>query len=197
MSGSSHASQLLADVSHHQTRRTRWWHPYTGDLTQSGSFQELQDALAWLRNLPHAIKIVIAGNHELLLDSAWDNSLGRAAFERAQLYWGDIIYLENEEVTVSCPNGRQLKVYGSPYSPRHGNWAFQYPRNQDIWATLVPDGIDVLITHGPPHAHLDLLKSVVLIYYRRYGEFDQGSIYEAYERTIAAEGGLKNLLLTT
>ncbi|KAI2711952.1 hypothetical protein CBS147332_5588 [Penicillium roqueforti] len=44
------------------------------------------------RNCP-----LIPSNHELLLDSAWDDSLGQAAFERAQLDWGDIIYLENEE----------------------------------------------------------------------------------------------------
>lgn len=31
----------------------------------------------------------------------------------------------------------------------------------DVWAASVPDGLDVLnvlITHGPPLAHLDLLK---------------------------------------
>ncbi|KAJ5131836.1 hypothetical protein N7448_005994 [Penicillium atrosanguineum] len=69
---------------------------HAGDLTQSGSFQELQDALDWLRALPHPIKIVIAGNHELLLDSAWDDSSGRAASGRAQLDWGDITYRKNE-----------------------------------------------------------------------------------------------------
>ena len=128
---------------------------HAGDLTQSGSFQELQDALGWLCALPHPTKIVIAGNHELLIDSAWDDLSGQAASKRAQLDWGDIIYLENNEVTISCPNGRQLRVYGSPYSTRHGNWAFQYPRNQDVWAGSVPDGIDVLITHSPPFAHLE------------------------------------------
>jgi hypothetical protein len=58
---------------------------HAGDLTQSRSFQELQTALSWLRGLSHPIKIVIAGNHELLLDSAWDDSSGRAASERTQL----------------------------------------------------------------------------------------------------------------
>ncbi|KAJ5671245.1 hypothetical protein N7507_000372 [Penicillium longicatenatum] len=42
---------------------------HAGDLTQSGSFQELQAALIWLNLLPYPTKIVIAGNHELLLDS--------------------------------------------------------------------------------------------------------------------------------
>lgn len=31
-------------------------------------------------------------------------------------------------------------------------------RNQDAWAASVPSGIDVLITHDPPLAHLDLLR---------------------------------------
>lgn len=188
---------------------------HAGDLTQSGSFKELQDALDWLRTLPHPIKIVIAGNHELLLDSAWDDSSGRAASERAQLDWGDIIYLENEEATISCPNGRQLRVCGSPYSTRHGNWAFQYPRNQDVWASSVPDGIDVLITHGPPFAHLDLLKwgcpHLLQTLWRVrprlhvFGHVHEDSgtdlmffngLQEAYERTVAAGGGFRNLLLT-
>ncbi|KAJ5661550.1 uncharacterized protein N7477_009166 [Penicillium maclennaniae] len=188
---------------------------HAGDLTQSGSFQELQGGLDWLRALPHPIKIVIAGNHELFLDSAWDESSGRAATERAQLDWGDITYLENDEVTISCPNGRQLRVYGSPYSTRHGNWAFQYPRDQDVWAGSVPDGIDVLITHGPPLAHLDLLKLgcpylLQTLWRVRprlhvFGHVHEGSgtdlmlfhgLQEAYEHTVAAGGGFKNLLLT-
>lgn len=188
---------------------------HAGDLTQSGSFQELRNAVTWLRALPHPVKIVIAGNHELLLDSALDDASGRAASERARLDWGDIIYLENEETTISCPHGRQLRVYGSPYSTRHGNWAFQYPRDQDVWAGSVPDGIDVLITHGPPLAHLDLLKlgcpRLLQTLWRVrprlhvFGHIHEGSgtewvvfngLQDAYERTIAAGGGLGNLLLT-
>lgn len=189
---------------------------HAGDLTQSGSLQELQSALAWLRSMPHPTKAVIAGNHELLLDAALDDPSGQAASERVRLDWGDIIYLENEEATISCPNGRQLRVYGSPYSTRHGNWAFQYPRDHDIWSDSVPDGIDVLITHGPPLAHLDLLKlgcpHLLQTLWRVrprlhvFGHVHEGSgtdwmvfngLQDAYERTIAAGGGLRNLLFTT
>jgi predicted phosphodiesterase len=187
---------------------------HAGDLTQSGSFQELQAALTWLNTLPHPTKIVIAGNHELLLDSERDDLSGQAASERAQLNWGDIIYLENSTVTIPC-HGRQLRVYGSPYSTRHGNWAFQYPRAQDVWSGSVPDGIDVLITHGPPLAHRDLLKFgcpylLQALWRVRprlhvFGHIHEGSgtewmlfdgLQEAFERTVAAGGGLKNLLLT-
>ncbi|RMJ28206.1 Calcineurin-like phosphoesterase [Aspergillus sp. HF37] len=126
---------------------------------QSGSLQELQDAVAWLRVQPHPTKIVVAGNHGLLLDpSRDDKATGQTAAEREMIDWRDIVYLENAETTVVCANGWHLCIYGSPLSPRHGNWAFQYPRTQDVWAGTVPEGIDVLITHGPPRAHLDLLK---------------------------------------
>ncbi|CAI7603241.1 unnamed protein product [Penicillium glandicola] len=113
---------------------------HAGDLTQSGSLKELQATLTWLRNQPHPTKIVVAGNHDLLLDAGRDDS-DQAVSERAQLDWGEIIYLENEEITV-CANGRQLRVYGSPLTPRNGT-------------DPVPDGADVLITHGPPCGHLD------------------------------------------
>lgn len=70
---------------------------HAGDFTQSGSFQELQAALTWLRAQTHPTKIVIAGNHELLLNSAWREPSGKAPAmsERAKLDCGDIIYLEN------------------------------------------------------------------------------------------------------
>lgn len=181
---------------------------HAGDLTQSGSFQELQAALSWLSTLPHTTKIVIAGNHELLLDPALDDLSGQVALERARLNWGDIIYLENSEITITHSSGRQLRIYGSPYSTRHGDWAFQYPRNRDVWASSVPDGIDVLITHGPPLGHLDLLKfgCPYLLHtlwrvrprLHVFGHIHEGSgtdvilydgLQRAFERTIAAGGG--------
>src|SRR5271156_2464470 len=41
---------------------------HSGDLTQHGTKEELQDAINWTGNLPHKHKIVIAGNHDVGLD---------------------------------------------------------------------------------------------------------------------------------
>lgn len=41
---------------------------HAGDLTQSGTAGELQRQLDWLNAQPHAHKLVIAGNHDLILD---------------------------------------------------------------------------------------------------------------------------------
>lgn len=72
---------------------------HAGDLTQSGTFKELQATLAWLRAQPHLIKIVVAGNHDLLLDANHmvlksDATINKSQTEsqRTSLDWGDIIY---------------------------------------------------------------------------------------------------------
>lgn len=104
---------------------------HAGDLTQSGSLEELEASIAWLNSQPHPHKIVVAGNHDRLLDRNCSRSK-KATVERKGLDWGDCIYLDNDTTTITCTNGRRLKIYGSPLSPRHGNWAFQYPRDQDV-----------------------------------------------------------------
>ncbi|KAJ6103156.1 hypothetical protein N7486_005583 [Penicillium sp. IBT 16267x] len=134
---------------------------HAGDLTQSGSLKEMQNALNWLQAQPHPTKIVVAGNHDLLLDPCQDpvsSKTETAQAERQILDWGDIIYLENSETTVVCANGRRLRIYGSPHSPRHGTPAFQFPRSEDIWANTIPKDVDVLVTHCPPRGHLDRLQ---------------------------------------
>lgn len=41
---------------------------HAGDLTNNGTFPELQRQLNWLSSRPHPHKLAIAGNHDLLLD---------------------------------------------------------------------------------------------------------------------------------
>ncbi|KAI1114579.1 Metallo-dependent phosphatase [Nemania sp. NC0429] len=186
---------------------------HAGDLTHSGSFEEIQAAIVWLRQQPHPIKIVIAGNHDLLLDPSKDGQSGTASAAREQIDWGDVVYLQDSSTTITCPNGRRLNVYGSPRSRRNGNWAFQYPRGEDVWASSVPDSTDILVTHGPPRAHLDLttlgcnhlLRELWRVHpalhvfghvHEGYGheqiQFD--TLQDAYERCIIDGGGFWNLL---
>ncbi len=190
---------------------------HAGDLTHCGSFAEIQTALDWINGQPHRHKIVIAGNHDLLLDEGCDGQIytadSAAAVERDNLNWGSIIYLQNSSTTINCANGRQLKVYGSPMTPKHGNWAFQYPRTEDVWTNTVSDDTDVLVTHGPPRAHLDLLNFGCEYLLRElwrvrprlhvFGHVHGGCgvervrfdwLQEAYERAVVAKGGVWNLV---
>lgn len=135
---------------------------HAGDLTQSGSYDELEAALSWLAAQSHPIKVVVAGNHDTLLDEDQDTPHTKdvRARQRKRLLQDhpEILYLQDSSAAVTAPNGRQLRIYGSPRTPRYGNWAFQYPRSRDIWrdGIDVDDAIDILVTHGPPQAHLDL-----------------------------------------
>ncbi|KAF3934475.1 hypothetical protein ABW19_dt0202890 [Dactylella cylindrospora] len=77
----------------------------------------------------------------------------------------------SSHIILTSPTGPQthFTVFGSPYTPVHSTkhpgetdsprWAFQYdshPSNESerIWEGI-PNGIDVLVTHGPPYGHLD------------------------------------------
>ncbi|KAF3490888.1 rhamnogalacturonate lyase C [Arthroderma uncinatum] len=130
---------------------------HAGDMTQSGSKSEIQETIDWLNRLPHQHKVVIAGNHDLFLDISFPaaNRPSDSCSPRQCIDWGNIIYLENAGVTLEC-SGRKINVFGSPLSPRHGNWAFQYPRKENVWADTIPQNVDILLTHTPPRAHLDL-----------------------------------------
>ncbi|PGH12516.1 hypothetical protein AJ79_04260 [Helicocarpus griseus UAMH5409] len=129
---------------------------HAGDLTQSGSQAEIQSAIDWLNRQPHAHKVIIAGNHDLMLDEAYKPSLGFGNQSQNRILWGNVIYLQNSSTVVRCSRDREIKIYGSPASPRHGNWAFQYPRTSNVWKNTIPSDIDILITHVPPQGHLDV-----------------------------------------
>lgn len=138
---------------------------HAGDLTNRGTFAEFQAQLDWINTLPHRHKVVIAGNHDALLDPEYvkrhpDRIYQGEGTARADLAWGSIIYLNHSstQLRFSGDGGshRQLKIYGSPWSEQFGTWAFQYPPIRDVWTSTVPDDTDVLLVQGPPKDYLDL-----------------------------------------
>jgi len=111
---------------------------HTGDFCGRGTLDEVRLFGAWLAELPHRHKIVIAGNH----DWPFQHSPREA---RALL--GDCIYLQDE-----AHEAAGLRFYGSPWQPVFFNWAFNLPRGPELaakWARI-PEDTEVLLTHGPP-----------------------------------------------
>ena len=51
-----------------------------------------------------------------------------------------------------------ISVWGSPWSPTFCDWAFNLPRGPQIAAKWrqIPEGVGVLVTHGPPLGRGDL-----------------------------------------
>lgn len=71
----------------------------------------------------------------------------------------NLVYLEDESWNYyDIDTDQSLLVYGSPWQPEFYNWAFNLPREgPELWAKWdqIPNDTDILITHGPPHGHLD------------------------------------------
>ena len=148
---------------------------HAGDLSKWGTFSEIQTQLTWLSEQPHKYKVVIAGNHDLLLDDEFkeqhrerwkqaaqaasdDKHINYVDYPAASLNWGDVIYLQNSSVTLSFPWDRSLRIYGSPLTPQHGLSAFQHLPSEDVWTEKVPLHTDIILTHGPPRGLLDGFK---------------------------------------
>lgn len=98
----------------------------------------------WLEDVQTAAgkpKVIgIAGNHDFV-------------FERGihpKLPWQYI----KDHSTVACG----LNIYGVPWCPRLGRWAF-YADDRRLRAhyEAVPENLDILISHSPPHGYGDLI----------------------------------------
>lgn len=118
-----------------------------GDITADGFFLSLEemekDWLRWQRRKYKKV-IVIAGNHDTCL-------------EKIPWTWKNVDYL--------CDSGTEfegIKIWGCPWTP----WfegvnphctAFMLKTEEELaekWA-LIPNDIDILITHGPPKGVFD------------------------------------------
>jgi hypothetical protein len=109
---------------------------HAGDMCRRGDLDELRDAAAWLRGLPHRHKVIVAGNHD------WAFVREPAA---ARALFAGMTYLEDEAATIGG-----LRIYGAPWQPAFNDWAFNLQRGAElaaVWAKI-PTGLDVLITHG-------------------------------------------------
>lgn len=78
--------------------------------------------------------------------------------ENVKQYLTNCIYLEDSAIEI-CG----VKIYGTPWQPEFCKWAFNVPRGQQCMEKwdMIPEGLDVLITHTPPVGHGDLVCSGV------------------------------------
>jgi len=118
-----------------------------GDMTMRGKPSELAWFKNWLAKQPQRHKVWIAGNHELGIEDdeqqAWD-----IARETGSTYLND-----------SACEIEGKKIWGSPITPWFFDWAYNRHRGAEImphWQ-MIPEGLDILITHGPPRGYVDIL----------------------------------------
>ncbi|RPA75853.1 hypothetical protein BJ508DRAFT_214124 [Ascobolus immersus RN42] len=150
---------------------------HAGDMTDNGTFEELEAAYKWISALSHEVKVVIGGNHDMDLDPFHHKTTresyhkARNLFTSAEARSKGIYYLDSEVQHVSlskkeAPGKPQVKipVYGNPYQPEFmgTKWAFIYdpfPSDQShqIWAHAPKkeDNVGIWVSHGGPKNRLD------------------------------------------
>lgn len=116
---------------------------HTGDHCNHGTRGEIKKFDRWLGGLPHAHKIIIAGNH----DRPWQRQN-----RYARLWLHHAHYLQGTAREVMG-----FKLWGSPWQPEFppgnpANWAFNLPRGPElkaVWSNI-PEDVEILLTHTPP-----------------------------------------------
>lgn len=116
---------------------------HAGDLTDRGTMVEVAEELSRLGRLPHRYKALVAGNHDFFLE--------RCPALAAAFFPAGVTYLRDSWASLGG-----LGVWGSPWQPDLPSWAFHADRDRIIgrW-NLIPEGLDVLVTHVPPRGVLD------------------------------------------
>ena len=121
---------------------------HTGDATNHRdpyrNEPEMHKFLDWYSSLNIPNKVFVAGNH--------DTSIEKGLVTNEYIESLGIRFLLNEAVEISG-----FKIWGSPYVPSYGNWAFMKSRAKigKIWKTIPADA-DIIATHGPPLGVLDI-----------------------------------------
>lgn len=147
--------------------------------------------MQWLEKADFEAKIVVAGNHDVTLDEVFYTEYGSYFHNQSPQSPQDCLnvltssptmtYLNHSSTTIELNKHPILRtsftVFGSPYSPRSGMWAFGYgqatpdaearggveqpqactstaPKAFDLWSAI-PLDTDIVITHTPPYTHCD------------------------------------------
>lgn len=143
---------------------------HSGDISNKGGEKDVTNFIHWFQNIEgFDTKIFIAGNHDFCFervnqphhkgDYDWLHHL----MSPENLSQSNVVYLEDEEFIIESPEfSKPIKFYGSPWQPNFYDWAFNLPRMGDKikskWQ-MIPDDVDVLITHGPPQEIRDFVSN--------------------------------------
>jgi Icc-related predicted phosphoesterase len=121
---------------------------HSGDCTRYGEFEETDLFMNWFSKQNAKHKVLVAGNHDFVLQQT-----DRRNWLLANNY--GVTYLEDSFINIDG-----LGIYGSPWSPVFGMWAFMKQRNAEldsVWQKVPTDGsVDLLVTHTPRYGRFDI-----------------------------------------
>lgn len=125
-----------------------------GDLTATHTLKELDKFNGWIFQQDYRKKIVIGGNHDIFFE--------RGVFDINDPKDNTVII--DPSCDYLCNSGTEfegLKIWGTPHSlifegvnPRCKAF-MKTEKELDVIYSNIPNDIDVLISHTPPHGILD------------------------------------------
>lgn len=125
-----------------------------GDLTARDQVKEYMSFLRWFNSQNYRKKILIAGNHDNGFVGPWGDAKG--PFRENKTFY-DFDYLLD-----SGTKFEGLKIWGTPWTKTFPGinpkcCAFTVDRESELQEKfdLIPNDIDILISHGPPFMILD------------------------------------------
>ena len=125
--------------SHNPIAQMHWLNEY---------FLPWCDNLVKSNNVKHVV--FIAGNHDFV-------------FKKVVKHQPESIFnfILPANVYYLCDSGVMLegiKIYGTPWTPTFGNWAYMHGEQiLDGIFDKIPNGLDILLTHGPAHGYNDTI----------------------------------------
>lgn len=129
-----------------------------GDLTKTDTLIEQHYFMGWLYEQNYKKKIFIAGNHDNILECVEPKRFNDSKVIKD-------LYDPKTEIEYLCDSGTEfdgLKIWGSPWTKKFEGMnpkcmAFTVDTDEELsekWK-LIPNDIDILVTHSPPCGILD------------------------------------------
>lgn len=117
-----------------------------GDYSFTGETHMVRDFHKWLNKQPAKHIISVQGNHEKAVEKNFSYFQDLAREQCPRVHFIDEGFVEVEGKNIWC----------SAITPWFHNWAWnRFPDEIIKHWDKIPNGIDILVTHGPPHGILD------------------------------------------
>jgi Icc-related predicted phosphoesterase len=116
-----------------------------GDIMSSGYLNEWYSRISAIGKLPHPIKLLVGGNHDIHLDL-----YSGPALQDLREHGIHVVGFPTDKNVYTLPNG--IRVLGLPFVTGLPRWAFNRDE-REIDVYLEP--ADIVVSHSPPYKVLD------------------------------------------
>lgn len=136
-----------------------------GDLTKSGARDEYLHFGQWIQEQSYRTKIVVCGNHDARIEKIHHDCKIPDDLKLPRMFINPFALFGCEYLCDSGTEFEDLKIWGSPWT----KWfegvnpkctAFMLKTEEELAEkfAMIPDDVDILVTHSPPYGMRDHLK---------------------------------------